>query len=465
MAEGPPLVCGVRRSIPSLPPTCPRKSLECLRVRSRRALRGTIGVTRPRIIVPGATMALTRRNTHRKLLWTPFATVVHQGWMYALARAQQEHDVLLHHGILQSNHAHLTVTPKKANLPEFLRYLHRESARFLQEALLAHGYDAPSCVWDERPTHVMRCLDAGAALAWILYSHLNPVAAGLVERVEDYPGFVSDLGLLKGGVIVVERPPMYFSKDQPSEVALRFAPVPMLARAFGGDSDGLVHWMRKEARRMEDEHRRRRKAADQPVLGAAVVRSIHPFAEPQTPREHRGETVPEFMLRGGYGLHDVRCLSDVRAHCVGERVRFGGEYRGSLRQWREGDRDVEFPAGTYQMRVLHGVNVAEPHPDAILCAPGDPSVRPSGNEKRLDLGALLEELRESVLAEHGEDADSAKLRRVLEPASRPLGSDRSRQPAGASGLESPARSSERPHPRRLVTLRTRRGRGKQRKPT
>lgn len=86
-------------------------------------------MTRPRIIVPGATMALTRRTTHRKRLWTPFAKVGHQGWMYALARAQEKHEVLLHHGILQSNHAHTTVMPKEANLPEFLRYLHRESAR------------------------------------------------------------------------------------------------------------------------------------------------------------------------------------------------------------------------------------------------------------------------------------------------------------------------------------------------
>lgn len=151
----------------------------------------------------------------------------------------------------------------------------------------------------------------------------------------------------------------------------------------------------------------------------------------------------------------------MSAHCVGERVRFGAEYRGSLRQWRDGDRDVEFPAGTYQMRVLHGATVAEPHPDAILCAPGDMSARANGDEERLDPGALLEELCESVLAEHSKDKDIANLRRVVEP----LGFVPAGAQARATALESPARSSERPHPRRLFTLRTRRRRGKRRKPT
>jgi hypothetical protein len=197
-------------------------------------------VTRTRIIVPGATTAITRRTTHRKLLLTPFTELIERAWLDFLGRAQEKYGVLLHHGTLQGNHGHTTVTPTKDNLPEFLRYLHRAMARFVQELLLEHGYDAPSCVWDERPTHLMRCVDAGAALAWILYCHLNPVAAGLVERAQAYPGFLSDLGLLKGGLIVVERPPLYVGEDEPREVATRFSPVPMLARSFGGDLEGAA---------------------------------------------------------------------------------------------------------------------------------------------------------------------------------------------------------------------------------
>jgi hypothetical protein len=252
----------------------------------------------------------------------------------------------------------------------------------------------------------------------------------------------------------------------------------MLARAFGGDLEGLVHWMRKEVRRMEDEHRRRRKAAGQTVLGAAVLKRIHPFAEPRTPRERRGERVPTFMVRGGYGLDEIRCLADVRERCDGEQRRFFGEYRESLKAWRAGDRDVVFPAGTYQMRVLHGAKVAEPASDAILCAPGDLSLAPRDGAPREDPKALLEALRDEVLSESAEQAAADALRSAAEPprpdadaedadgGAEPAAKPPARPPTATTELESPARSAERPHPRRLVPLRTRhRRRGKRRKPT
>ena len=35
-------------------------------------------------------------------------------------------------------------------------------------------------------------------------------------------------------------------------------------------------------------------------------------------------------------------------------------YRKALELWRAGRRDVEFPAGTYAMKVFHGVACASP---------------------------------------------------------------------------------------------------------
>ena len=48
------------------------------------------GVPPPRIIVPGATTAITRRTTHRKLLFTPFDPLVSQGWLYAMVRISRD---------------------------------------------------------------------------------------------------------------------------------------------------------------------------------------------------------------------------------------------------------------------------------------------------------------------------------------------------------------------------------------
>jgi hypothetical protein len=123
--------------------------------------------------------------------------------------------------------------------------------------------------------------------------------------------------------------------------------------------------------------------------------------------------------------------------------------------------------------VLHGAKVAEPHPDAILCEPGDLSLEPCEDEERQDPKAPLEELRHEILTEAVEAAPAEGVSSVVEldrpaasaaPTALELAEVPQRAPATATELESPARTSERPHPRRLVPLRTR-GRGKRRKPT
>ena len=53
------------------------------------------GVTASRIVVKGATTALTRRTAFRKLFWTPSHPLVTQGYLYALAMAQAKTGVLV----------------------------------------------------------------------------------------------------------------------------------------------------------------------------------------------------------------------------------------------------------------------------------------------------------------------------------------------------------------------------------
>lgn len=54
------------------------------------------------------------------------------------------------------------------------------------------GFDAKHFVWDGDRPHRMRLLDAEAMMAQLIYEHLQAVAAGLVDRPEDMPGFVFD---------------------------------------------------------------------------------------------------------------------------------------------------------------------------------------------------------------------------------------------------------------------------------
>ena len=429
------------------------------------------GVTAPRIVVANGTFAITRRTAFRKLFWTPSDPLVARGFLYALADAQQKHDVEVHHGILLPTHLHVTVTPRKDNLPEFMRHLHRESARFLQEYLLARGYDAPENVWDSRSAHTMRLLGPGAQLEWVLYEHLNAVAAGLVERASDYPGWTSDLGLLKGGLVGVTKAPLYYGKHKSEELPVRYTAPPVLARAFDGDLDALVYWMRRTVRDMEDAYRDERRAKGMGVVGAAKIKRTHPFAEPRTPRERRGRLVPTFKI-GQLGDEDE--ARELRKHCAGERRRFLSEHRESYLMWRGGERTVSFPAGEYGMRVFHGASVAGPASDAVLCVGDDlDAVEVASAEARRE---MFEAVREAVRADGEEDAEPlAELADSTDgarpagandaPSDVPPGPDEpptpppSRPPAHAMPLASPSLTAQIEHPARITTLRTRLDRG------
>jgi len=64
-------------------------------------------MTRPRIVDPGATLALSRRTTRRHFLLHPDeARQMEQCYWYCLAYAAKLHGVVVHAACLMSTHAH-----------------------------------------------------------------------------------------------------------------------------------------------------------------------------------------------------------------------------------------------------------------------------------------------------------------------------------------------------------------------
>ena len=408
----------------------------------------------PRIAVPGSTLAVTRRCNERKLLWTPSSPAVHHGWLWALAKVQRAQKIEVHHGCLMPNHEHGTLTPTdETNLGEALRLLHRESARFLQEHLLAHGYDAPQAIWDKRQTHVMHLVDVGAQNEWIFYEHLNVVEAGLVARVEDYPGLVTPLSMLKGGVIVVPRPEVYTSRSEPREMEVIVSATPDQRRLYGSDLDGLTYWMDKAVGRRERQLERERAAAGRRVIGAERLRRIHPFSEPATPRERRGRRAPRFKVGRGFGEGARRAMVETLAD---EDAQFRLDHADAKQRWAEGDRDVEFPFGTLQMIVEHGAAMAEVREAAVLCAPSRVISVPDWTPKQ------AVEIAAGAIGDAAEELEDEGPLVIVEPGEAWVGAEGEIEAHSHSveevGLQSPARTADRPHPARLVTLRTRRRR-------
>ena len=238
-------------------------------------------MTAARISVRGATTALTRRTNLRKAFLAPWHPMVSAIWLYALAWAQRETGVAVHHSTLVINHHHTNVTPSDDDgLSEFTRHLHHDMSCALNTLLANERYDEPRQLFDGRPTHQLRLLDAAAQASHLVYEHLNPVAAGLVRRPGQMPVTTLDFGRWKSGPLVVERPPVFFDASRPQTLELHLTPPPLLYRAFGGDMDALVHHMsRLSEHGMRELHRARR---GREPMGARALRRMHPWGEPRT---------------------------------------------------------------------------------------------------------------------------------------------------------------------------------------
>ena len=301
-------------------------------------------------------------------------TRVAQGWKYCLGLAAAKHDVALHHTMRAVSHHHTMVTPNGKNIAEFTRALHQPMSCFLNTLLQRRGFDALDQVFDHRPTHRMRLLDCEAMVQQAMYQQMQNVESGLVRRPEEMPGCGFDFDLwLPGRTLEVRRPDVYFDpRTQPDVVRLNYTPPPELVVLFGGDYHRLVHAMKKQEREtLAALHERRRMQARaggkrDRYRGADAARNVHPFDEPRTKREARGELVPSFRVgaRGAEG-RALRMRAAIEIGAFRERN------RECSQAWRSGERDVVFPYGTDLLERQYGAQVAERAPDdAVVTAPG-----------------------------------------------------------------------------------------------
>lgn len=317
----------------------------------------------PRIIVAGATTAITRRTSFRKAFLAPWHPAVQQVWLYALAYAQRETGMAVHMGQCVVNHHHLDVTPTANNLPRFTQLLHHDISRALNALLLAERYETPGELFDGRSAHYMRLLDAETQALHLVYEYTNCVAAGLVSRPEHMPGHVLDFEMWKRGPVEIRRPDVYFNRrNRPDTLPLELTPPPLLYEAFDGDMDRLVYHMQRKADRATQRYRATR---SRPPLGARAVSRLHPWSEPRSSRESPGERVPTFKIAGQTGqAHSERiaAANEVRG--------FRQAHRAARREHTEGSPRALFPHGTWGARVRDQLRVAPQPPEARVAAVG-----------------------------------------------------------------------------------------------
>jgi REP element-mobilizing transposase RayT len=295
-------------------------------------------MTAPRQILPGATYLVTRRCAQRQLLLRP-SKLVNQLVGYLLAVAARRFGIQVHAYCVMSNHLHLILTDPDARLPAFSQLFDSLVARSVNAALGRwESFWAPASYSAVRLATPQDILEKSA------YVLANPVAAGLVRRGREWPGLWSAPGQVSGTELEFRRPDHFFRADgpMPDRATLALAAPPGFASAveFQAALSSLLadH---------EDAEHATRSASGAGFLGAAQVLAQRPTTRP-LPGEPRRVLNPRVACRDKW----------KRIEVLARLAEFLRAYRLAWKAWRTGLAGVVFPAGTYLVRVTHGVACA-----------------------------------------------------------------------------------------------------------
>jgi hypothetical protein len=234
-----------------------------------------------------------------------------------------------------SNHHHLVVTDPRGALPNFLRELHRLTAK-ATNASQGHWEN----LWAAEPCNAVRLTTNEDVEDKIAYVVANPVAAGLVEQPEHWPGVIG-WGEKK---VQVERPESYFREEGtcPKKLTLSFE----RPRSFDAQPVTMREWRESVGRRIAGKVSQAHQkvfAAGRQFLGRAAVLAAS-FIQRAQGHESRFGVIPTFAAKAW----------SVRVELARVEKYFRKQYREALDQWRQGVRQVLFPAGTWAMAVMHG---------------------------------------------------------------------------------------------------------------
>jgi len=298
-------------------------------------------VTYPREILPGRSYLLTRRTTQRQFLLRP-SRVTNENVRYCLALAAERTGIILHAVCVMSNHWHGVVTDPEARLPEFAECFHKLLAKAQNASL-----DRWENLWSSDKTSLVLLTSEQDVLEKMAYTLANPTVAGLVKSPEEWPGVISGRF---GREDVAEMPDSFFDQDGelPESVELQV----LRPRIFTSLSDAeLYARLRDEVAARVRVAREEMAQSGRSFLGReSILRQV--FDASPTTKAPRRNPSPRIA-----GRSSVERVAAIRRMCA-----FFSAYRAAWNEWRQGNRDAKFPAGTYALRIYARVTCAEAAP-------------------------------------------------------------------------------------------------------
>ncbi|MEN8377100.1 MAG: hypothetical protein ABFS34_16875 [Gemmatimonadota bacterium] len=304
---------------------------------------------RPRPIYEEDTLFLSRRVEHRENRLRADAEVVN-GIGYLLAVYTEEHNVKLSAVTVLGDHYHAVGFDEGAVTPAFTRDLHARTTYVVNSINGESGR-----MWDGRQTSHVRLEEPSDILDEIAYTVANLIAAGMVEDNDDYPGIVMHWGQEPQ---TYKRPACLNPNRKRANGTYWAAEATLTMYRPAGFEEMSDQQLAAELDRRiagkVDEAKLATKERGGGYLGPDKILA--------TPRSHR------FTSFEAEGISPTVAAKNAVRRIA--RLAFNADWRAqhedSRLEFKAGNRDVDFPYGTYQMRVLYNVNVAprpEPEPD------------------------------------------------------------------------------------------------------
>jgi len=134
----------------------------------------------PRLTLPGYPHHVIQRGNNRQPIFASSAD--YQTLLDLLDENAKKFGVAIHAYVLMSNHFHLLATPQTADgLPQMMQAVGRRYVRYFNDRQKRSG-----TLWEGRYKSTL-IQSERYLLACMSYIDLNPVRAGLVAQVRDYP--------------------------------------------------------------------------------------------------------------------------------------------------------------------------------------------------------------------------------------------------------------------------------------
>jgi putative transposase len=285
---------------------------------------------------------LTRRVRGRTFLLRPDKRT-NQLVGYVLAVMAKKWRIRLIAVDVLSNHWHVVLADDHGTIVDSQRDCHS----FIARALNA-GHGEFEAVWSSDPPSRVSAEEPDDLVSQIAYTMANPVEAGLVMYGSSWPGLRA---AWPAKPKTFKRPSYFFRGEEKGGSWPKSATLE-LCRPDGYDElsdEELAGIVESAIFKREERFRRQFKRAGRPFLGRREVlrQSRHARA---TSRETRFGISPRVACKNKW-----RRIERLRANQDWQQA-----YEVARAKFVAGDRDAEFPYGTYQMCVQWGARCAAP---------------------------------------------------------------------------------------------------------